>query len=218
MEETEYLPRRKRQRRSATQILLDLGPLLQPVLQRTPGQLYKATYINLDIQMEDEQIRQRLMRKEEQFREMLVVDSICATRDLNVRFEKMQRWTLMVVERRQLLTLRVMGQVQWAEVHIRSRVVQQEGLEWQHLLEYLILAQKRMERRWLKGERGMEWANLLTSARVGRSLILTQQQADSVRKVVIRKERKSYRKMVENDFMQLHTSLEVFCSNNGGHG
>ena len=218
MEETEYLPERKRQRRSATQILLDLGPLLQPVLQRTPGQLYKATYINLDIQMEDEQIRQRLMRKEEQFREMLVVDSICATRDLNVRFEKLQRWTLMVVERRQLLTLRVMGQVQWAEVHIRSRVVQQEGLEWQHLLEYLILAQKRMERRWLKGERGMEWANLLTSARVGRSLILTQQQADSVRKVVIRKERKSYRKMVENDFMQLHTSLEVFCSNNGGHG
>ena len=168
--------------------------------------------------MEDEQIRQRLMRKEEQFREMLVVDSICATRDLNVRFEKLQRWTLMVVERRQLLTLRVMGQVQWAEVHIRSRVVQQEGLEWQHLLEYLILAQKRMERRWLKGERGMEWANLLTSARVGRSLILTQQQADSVRKVVIRKERKSYRKMVKNDFMQLHTPLEAFCSNNGGHG
>ena len=66
-----------------------------------------------------------------------------------MRFERLQRWTLLVLDRRQRLTLRVMGQVQWAEVYLRERAVQQESLERDHLVEYLILAQERVGRRWL---------------------------------------------------------------------
>ena len=109
--------------------------------------------------------------------------------ELHVRFERLQRWTLLVLDRRQRLTLRVMGQVQWAEVHLRERAVHQELLERDHLLDYLILAQERAGRRLLRGMRGLEWANLLSAARVQRDVIALQQQSESTMSEIARIER-----------------------------
>uniref|UniRef100_A0A7S1N4M1 Uncharacterized protein n=1 Tax=Eutreptiella gymnastica TaxID=73025 RepID=A0A7S1N4M1_9EUGL len=123
------MPQVERQRQSSVQILLDLGPLLPAVIQRVPQCVYRVTYINLDIQLGDEGQRRRLVRMEEQLRGTVEVECLRQVQDLNVGFNRLQRWTLLVLDRRQRLTLRVMGQVQWAEVHLRERAVMQESLD-----------------------------------------------------------------------------------------
>ena len=143
----QFPPQVKRSKRSSLQVLLDLGPLLPRVVQQVPQRLYKVAYINLDRQPEDEQHRGQLMVREEQARATVETDMLRRELDLWVRCKKLRRWTLLVVDRRLRTTLRVMGQVQWAEVHLREGTARQEGLEWEHLLEYLILAQERVGRK-----------------------------------------------------------------------
>ena len=170
-EKAEYMPSGKRTKQSSVQILLDLGPLLPVVIQRIPKRVLQITYVDLDRQLEDEGQRRQQVRLEEQMRATVEVEFLKNLLDLYVRFEKLQRWTLLVLDRRHRHALRVMGQVQWAEVHLRERAVQQESLERDHLFEFLILAQERAGRRLLRGMQGLEWANLLSTARVQRDMI-----------------------------------------------
>ena len=174
---------------TSVQVLLDLGPLLPAVIQRIPRRILRITYINLDAQLEDEGQRRQQVRQEEQMRATIEVDYWKQQLEFHVRFERLQRWTLLVLDRRQRLTLRVMGQVPWPEVHLRDRAVQQESLERDHLLDCLILAQERAGRRLLRGMQGLEWANLLSAARVQRDMIVLQQQSESAMSEVARIER-----------------------------
>ena len=84
----------------------------------------QITYVNLDVQLEDEGQRRMQVRQEEQLQATIEVDYWRQQLDYQLRFERLQRWTLLVLDRRQRLTLRVMGQVQWAEVYLRERAVQ----------------------------------------------------------------------------------------------
>ena len=170
------MPVGKREKQSSVQILLDLGPLLPAVIQRIPRRVMQITYVNLDVQLEDEGQRRQLVRREEQLRAAVEADFFRNLLDLNVRFEKLQRWTLLVLDRQHQHSFRVMGQVQWAEVHLRDRAVQQESLERDHLFDFLILAQERAGRRMLRGMQGLEWANLLSTACVQRGMFVLQQQ------------------------------------------
>ena len=112
-EKTEYMPSGKRKKQSSVQILLDLGPLLPVVIQRIPKRVLQITYVNLDRQLEDEGQRRQQVRLEEQMRAAVEVEFLRNLLDLNVRFENLQRWTLLVLDRRHRHALRVMGQVQW---------------------------------------------------------------------------------------------------------
>jgi len=198
------MPPAKRGRVCSIQVLLDLGPLLSAAIRGVPARLCQVTYIHLDKQLSDERQRRRMMWGEEQVHATVDVDWVRQMRDLYVRFEKLQPWTLLVLDRRQRLTLRVLGQAQWAEVHLRERAVLQEALEWDHLLEYLILAQERVGRRWLKGQQGQGWAYLLVVARVRRSIIATQQQAESTLSSIARKERRYRRRLTKYILTELY--------------
>ena len=141
------MPPGKRARQSSIQILLDLGPLLPAIVQQIPRRVLQITYVNLDLQLEDEGQRRQQVRREEQLRVAIEVEYWTKQLDYVERFERLQRWTLSVLDRRQRPTLGVLGQELWAEVYLRERAVQQELLERDHLIEFLILAQERVERR-----------------------------------------------------------------------
>ena len=73
----------------------------------------------------------------------------------------------------------------------------QQALEWEHLVNYLILAQQRVEGRCIQAQQGQEWAYLLTLARVGWSMVVTQNHAESTLAAVVRRERRYRRRMMQ---------------------
>lgn len=56
--------RAKRERRCTVQGLIDSGPLLPTLDIQVPPRLYKMTRIDLERQISDEQVRQRMVRQE----------------------------------------------------------------------------------------------------------------------------------------------------------
>mmetsp|Transcript_44662 Transcript_44662/g.80090 ORF Transcript_44662/g.80090 Transcript_44662/m.80090 type:complete len:230 (-) Transcript_44662:446-1135(-) len=172
-EDTEYMPLMKRNRESLVQALLDLGPLLPVVLHCIPRRLCQVTYIDLDNQFQDEGHRRRMVRLEELDRQLVATSRYIAMRDLCVRHERLQRWMIHVLDRRQRSTLWSLGRAALVEVHYRERTVHFEAMARDHLTGFLILAQEGVCRRWVKGLQEQTWANLLTSARIQKYILGT---------------------------------------------
>ena len=97
-------PLGKKYKSNSAQSLIDLGPLLPMVAVAIP-RMYTVTYLDLNCQLREEQERAKLLHMEEHALCMLHVEYFDAAFHPAAMFERLQRWTMLVEDRRLRLAL-----------------------------------------------------------------------------------------------------------------
>ena len=145
-EKLEVMSHGKRCKPNSAQRLIDLGPLLPIVAVAIPRML-PVTYLDLNSQLGAEQDRAKLLHLEEHARCMLQLAYCSEMLIFTAKFERLQRWTMLVEDCHLRLALQAGCQLFRAELHFREGIAQYEGLAWPHLTLHLFGMSERYHRR-----------------------------------------------------------------------
>ena len=144
-EKPDMMPIGKRSRPNSAQQLINLGPLLAPLVVTVPC-IRPVTYLDLHSQLTAEQVRVKMVHIEAHIRCAILVEYFESLLDLTARFERLRRWMLLVADRQCRLALRAGDQLQKAELHFREGIMGYEGMAWPHLTQHLFAVQERCHR------------------------------------------------------------------------
>ena len=87
-EKPDMMPIGKRSRPNSAQQLIDLGPLLAPMVVTVP-RIRPVTYLDLHSQLTAEQVRVKMVHIEEHIRCSITVEYFRSSLDLTARFERL---------------------------------------------------------------------------------------------------------------------------------
>ena len=130
------MPIGKRSWPNSAQLLINLGPLLAPMVVTVP-RIRPVTYLDLHSQLTAEQVRVQMIHLEQHVRCAIAVAYYERSLDLTARFERLRRWMLLIDDRRGRLALGARDQLQKAELHFRAGILGYEGMAWPHLTLHL---------------------------------------------------------------------------------
>ena len=109
-ENADVMPMGKRSRPNSAQLLIDLGPLLAPVVVTVP-RIRPVTYLDLHGQLAAEQVRVKMMHTEDHGRCAISAAYYEGSLDLTARFERLRRWMVLVEDRHCRLALGARNQL-----------------------------------------------------------------------------------------------------------
>ena len=199
------MPFGKRSRPNSAQLLINLGPLLAPVVVTVP-RIRPVTYLDLHSQLTAEQVRVQMVHTEQHVRCAILVAYYECSLDLTARFERLRRWMVLVEERHCHLALGARGQLQKAELHFRAGILGYEGMAWPHLTLHLFTLTERCHREGILSMAKVEWRTFQHT--VSSTVAFSSTMARFVRKQLAteRRERQE-RKYAVHQFFWRHILL-----------
>ena len=202
-ENPELMPLGKRYKSNSAQVLIDLGPLLGPAAVTLP-RMRAVTYLDLHSQLTAEQVRAKMMNTEEQIRCAIQSAYYVHTLDYAARFERLQRWVLLVEDRSCRLALGARNQLLRAELHYRAGIVGYEGLAWPHLTQHLFVLTEKYHRDHILGPAAEEWISM--ERKIANTIAFVNTMAGFVRKLQAadRRERRERKYAVHQFLLEAH--------------
>ena len=156
-EEEDVMPKAKRERRSAVQGLIDLGPLLPRQSIRLPTGVFKVTYINVGRQVVDEAARQHVAQQESVLRQALAADNYAEAMEMLANKERFSRRVIRLEAHGHRTTLGELGGIQRAEIHFRAGVGFYEAMSWEHSFSHVLQLSERTHIIAIKSRKKLQW-------------------------------------------------------------